>query len=331
MKRNFMKIMPLAASLALAATMSLASDMPGKGITVTPGKSAQPSEFIRTWMITDGLADLGYDVADPLEVEFATLHLAIATGDVDFTALHWDPLHTAFYEESGGKEVLTKVGNLVSGALQGYLVDMDSFKAGVTNLGMLKDPEIAKRFDNDGDGKADLAGCVPGWGCERVIEHQLTEFGLRDTVTHNQGGYDAIIAETIAINGNNEPILYYTWTPYWVSGVLIPGENVQWIEVPYSSLPDGRKEQTKFEDREMGFAVNSIRVIANNSFLEANPAAAKWMELATISINDVSAQILEMRDGKDSMEDMRAWFAAWKEAHKAEWDGWLEAARAAAG
>jgi glycine betaine/proline transport system substrate-binding protein len=45
------------------------------------------------------------------------------------------------------------------------------------------------KFDADGDGKADLAGCIPGWGCERVIEHELTEYGLRDTVTHNQGEY----------------------------------------------------------------------------------------------------------------------------------------------
>ena len=51
--------------------------------------------------------------------------------------------------------------------------------------------------DIDGDGKADLAGCTPGWGCEAVIEHQLDAFGLRDTVTHNQGSYSAIIADTI--------------------------------------------------------------------------------------------------------------------------------------
>ena len=47
---------------------------------------------------------------------------------------------------------MSKVGSYIAGALQGYLVDMASFKAGVTNLGDLKDPAIAKRFDADGDG-----------------------------------------------------------------------------------------------------------------------------------------------------------------------------------
>ena len=31
-------------------------------------------------------------------------------GDADFTANHWHALHAAFYEESGGAEVMTKVG-----------------------------------------------------------------------------------------------------------------------------------------------------------------------------------------------------------------------------
>ena len=69
---------------------------------------------------------------------------------------------------------MTKVGDYISGALQGYLVDKKTHDSGVKNLGDLKDSKIAKHFDADNDGKADLAGCPPSWGCERVIEHQLT-------------------------------------------------------------------------------------------------------------------------------------------------------------
>ncbi len=207
---------------------------------------------------------------------------------------------------------------------------MASYEAGVTNLGDLTDPETAKRFDADGDGTADLAGCVPGWGCERVIEHQLTEFGLRETVTHNQGAYNAIIADTIARQQAGEPILYYTWTPYWVSGVLVPGENVQWLEVPYTSLPDGREANTTFDGRNLGFAVNELRVVANDTFLEANPAAAKLFEVATLDINDVSAQNKKMRDGEDDLEDIAAHVDAWIAENRETFDGWVAEARAAA-
>jgi glycine betaine/proline transport system substrate-binding protein len=222
---------------------------------------------------------------------------------------------------------MSKVGNYIPGALQGYLVDAESYQAGITNLGDLTEPAIAKRFDSDDDGKADLAGCVPGWGCERVIEHQLTEYKLRDTVTHNQGAYNAIIADTIARLESGNSVVYYTWTPYWVSGVLVPGENVEWLEVPYSSLPDNRTDNTEFDGKNLGFAVNSLRVVANNKFLEANPAAAKLFEVATLDINDVSAQNKRMRDGEDSIEDIERHADEWIKANQSTYDSWIKAAQ----
>ncbi|WP_416381251.1 glycine betaine ABC transporter substrate-binding protein, partial [Klebsiella pneumoniae] len=41
--------------------------------------------------------------------------------------------------------------------------------------------------------------------------------GLSKTVTHNQGNYAAMMADTIARYKEGKPVLYYTWTPYWVS------------------------------------------------------------------------------------------------------------------
>jgi glycine betaine/proline transport system substrate-binding protein len=308
-----------------------AGDKPGEGVTVRPVEGTNLEEKFQHQILYRALADLGYEVGEPAEVEYQTMHLAIGSGDGDFTAVHWDPLHLAFYEESGGDAVMSKVGDYIAGALQGYLVDIESYNAGVTNLGDLKDPATAARFDADGDGKADLAGCPPGWGCERVIEHHLPEYGLRETVTHNQGAYNAIIADTIARHAEGKSVVYYTWTPYWVSGVLIPGENVQWLEVPYSSLPDDRKDNTEFEGKNLGFAVNSLRVVANNDFLAANPAAAKLFEVAALDINDVSAQNKKMRDGEDNLDDIARHVEEWIAANREAYDSWLAAARAAGG
>src|SRR5690606_17912827 len=143
------------------------------------------------------------------------------------------------------------------------------YDAGIQSISDFEDPAIAAKFDTNGDGKADLAGCVPGWGCERVIEHQLTEFGLRDTITHNQGEYNAIIADTIAQYQSGKPILYYTWTPFWVSGVLVPGEDVEWLSVPYTSLPEGMTGKTEHDGKNLGFPIDTNQVIARNDFLEA--------------------------------------------------------------
>lgn len=321
------------AALLVAATVAtpvLATDMPGEGISVRPVTASSVEEIFQHRILYKALETLGYEVAEPQEVEYQTIHLALGTGDGDFTAVHWDKLHNTFFEESGGDDVLEKVGTYIDGALQGYLVNKAAYDAGIQSLGDLTDPEKAKMFDADGDGKADLAGCVPGWGCERVIEHQLTEFGLRDTVSHNQGAYNAIIADTIARNENGENILYYTWTPYWVSGALVPGEDVEWLAVPYSSLPDGKTADTKFNGKDLGFAVDSIRIVATDQFLADNPAAAKLFELAKLDINDISAQNKKVADGEDSSDDIDRHVSDWIAANQAAFDGWIEEARKAA-
>lgn len=80
----------------------------------------------------------------------------------------------------------------------------------ITSIDQLKDPQIAKLFDTNNDGKADLTGCTRGWGCEAVINHQIDAYGLSKTVTHNQGNYAAMMADTIARYKEGKPVLYYT-------------------------------------------------------------------------------------------------------------------------
>lgn len=323
-------IFTTAMAFALAAAPVMAQDKPGEGVEVRVIMPAQIEEHFHHYVLLRALQELGYTTAEPVEAEYQTMHLAVGGGDADFTANHWVTLHDAFFQESGGEAVMSRVGVLLEGALQGYMVDKASYDAGITDLGMLKDPEVAKRFDADGDGKADLVGCTPGWGCERVIEHQLTEFGLRDTVTHNQGSYQAIIGDAIARHANGQPIIYYNWVPYWVSGVLVPGKDVEWLSVPYSSLPDGATANTVFEGKNLGFAVDNVTVLARNDFLAANPAAKRLFEVAKIPVNDVSAQALAISKGADSTEEIWGLADKWIADNRATVDGWLAEARAAA-
>jgi len=320
-------------STALMAGSALANDMPGAGVEVVPLKSSIAEETFQTLLVMKGLEALGYDVEDIKEVEYAAAYVAIGNGDGTFLADGWFPLHVDFYEAAGGDEKLYREGVYSPGALQGYLIDKKTAdEHGITNIAQLKDPKIAALFDNNGDGKADLTGCTPGWGCEKVIEHHLDAYGLRDTVTHNQGSYSAIIADTITRFNNGESVLYYTWTPYWVSGVMVPGKDVVWLQVPFSSLPGAREDvDTSLPNgANYGFQANDQRIVANKAFAEANPAAAKLFSIMKVSANDISAQNLRMRDGEDSADDIERHADAWIAANKATWDGWLAEARAAA-
>lgn len=329
---HHVRLVSLLIITSLGASLGLADTLPGKGIAVQPGQDNIDGENFQTIIVMKALRELGYDVKSVQHAKYPALHVAVSNGDVTFIADHWNPLHKAFFEKAGGNTRLSREGAYIPNCAQGYLIDKTTAqKHGISNISQLKDPAVARLFDNDGDGKADLAGCPPGWGCERVIEHHLDAYELRDTVKHNQGEYSAIIADSISRYRDGRPILYYTWTPYWVSGVLVPGKDVVWIEVPFSSLPDDRSVDTTLPNgKNYGFEINRQNIVANRKFVEENPAAARLFEVMRISPNDVSAQNLKMREaGEGTWEASERHAGAWIEANRDTFDGWLEQARAA--
>lgn len=333
MKINTTSLRTPMISLLAGVSLSLsaqAADLPGKGVSVQAVQSPIAEEAFQTMVVNKVLEELGYDVQPIQEVDYSAGYTSIANGDATFMAVNWYPLHNSMYENAGADDKFFRKGHYIKGAAQGYLIDKKTAEEyNITNIGDFAKPEIAKLFDTNGDGKADLTGCQAGWGCEGVIEHQLDAFKLRDTVQHNQGQYAAIIADTISRFEAGESVFYYTWTPYWVSGKLVPGKDVVWLEVPFSSNPNGT--DTKLPNgKNYGFDINSERIVANKTFAEENPAAAKLFEIAELPINDVSAENMMISNGEDSQQAIANHADQWIKANRATVDKWIAAAKKAA-
>ncbi|MGF7160763.1 glycine betaine/proline transport system substrate-binding protein [Rhodoligotrophos appendicifer] len=317
-------------TVMMTASLSFAqAQMPGTGKTVQPITTGQTGHVFQHEVVRIGLEKLGYDVKPALEAEYPALHLAIGQGQADYTATHWVPLHQSFYEQSGGEKSLERVGVLISDAGQGYFIDKKTAeKYGITNLSDFNKPEIAKLFDSNGDGKANLTGCNPGWGCEREIEHQLDAYKLRETVTHDQGSYFALMADTITRYEAGQPIFFYTWSPQWVGSVLRPGRDVVQLNVPFSASTNG--SDTALPDgTNPGFKVNNIIVLGNKEFVETNPAAKRFFEVAKIPLADVNAVILRQHEGENKADQIKAQAEEWVAKHQAEFDAWVKEAAAA--
>ncbi|WP_067709641.1 MULTISPECIES: glycine betaine/L-proline ABC transporter substrate-binding protein ProX [unclassified Erwinia] len=328
------KTVLLAAALTTLATAQIsAAELPGKGITVKPVQSTITEETFQTLLVSRALEKLGYTVEQPSEVDYNVGYTSIASGDGTFTAVNWQPLHDDMYKAAGGDAKFYRAGTFVQGAAQGYLIDKKTAeKYHITRIDQLKDPKLAKLFDSNGNGKADLTGCTPGWGCETVINHQIQAYGLSNTVEHNQGNYSAMIADTITRFKEGKPVLYYTWTPYWVSDVLVPGRDVVWLQVPFSSMPGEQKNvDTKLPNgANYGFPVNTMHIVANKAWAMKNPAAAKLFSEMKLPIADINAQNSRMHQGQSSEADINAHVDGWIKAHQAQFDGWVKDALAAA-
>lgn len=329
--------------LALSSFSLAQNDKPGRGVTLEPAiptwDSALPTDAIFRAM----LEELGYRVKDSTSLANPIFYQAVMQGDVDYWTDGWFPIHNSQTPE-GFEERAEKAAGIVveGGALQGYLVDKKSAEAfNITSLADFKRPEVKEAFDADGDGKADLVACPPGWGCEMTIDHHLEAYGLSEHINPIKAAYNASFADALARYNNDEPILFYTWTPNFTTFQLVPGEDVVWINVPEIAPTEA---QTGYEDSmvvadvegavsnplTMGFIANNITVVANKAFLEANPAAATLFAEVSLPLEDITSMTTRISQGEDSERDIREMAEEWIEANREQVDEWLALARAAA-
>ena len=330
--RSMLKCATALTLTAAALCAHASADKPGEGVKVTPIFPSIAEERFRGEVAMEGLRELGYKVQEPKETEYGVMMVALANGDADFTVHLWDKLHDKFYRQAGGDDVMVKAGDIMPGVLQGYLIDKKTAEAhNIKYITDMKKPEIAKLFDTDGDGKADMTGCNPGWGCELVIDHHMKAYDLGKSIKVNQGSYFALMADTITRYKEGKPIFYFTWVPQWIATVLVEDKDVVWLEVPKTDLPDGNNDvDTMYKGKNLGFAVDKVEAVVNKEFAEENPAALKFHSVMQISTADESAQNLRMQQGEKKPADITRHAKEWVAAHRQQFDEWLKAARAAA-
>lgn len=337
------------------------ADMPGAGMAITMAKADWSTEDPNAYVIRALLAELGYEVSDPKDVELgpANAYIAMAQGDADFWINSWYPGHRSWLENElpGGATVgdnLSVVGEMMmAGGLQGYLITKSfAEEYGITSLDEFDaNPEAIAAYDASdpvpGNGIADIYGCQESYTCDDIIQSQIAFSGW-ENIQQVIAGYDAMFAEAVTKADAGEPAIIYTWTPSAYITQLRPGDNVVWLtvdEVIDDSNPlgvEGGEQHNQLPGTatigteqcpgsvdgvcQLGWVAADIQATANTEWLEANPAAKALLEQFQMNVIDVSLMNVEMGDGADVEQLAADWIAE----NRALVDGWLEAARAAA-
>ena len=342
MRRTLLGLTTLILTAALAVPALASSDKPGEGVTVKPGRATWNTGFFQEAIVRQGLEELGYEVEKPKDLANPIFYQSLYLGDLDYWTNGWFPTHNNqlpknFYDRADTYGYVVKAGGL-----QGYLVSKrDVEKYDIKSLDDFKRPEVKKAFDQDGDGKADLVACPPGWGCEKIIAHHMKVYDLDQDINLIKASYSASMAQALANYQSGKPVFFYTWAPNWTIYKLKPGEDVMWINVP-EIKPDEAQEDSVdrmtvsgvkgavSDPLKAGFVVSDIRIVANKKFANNNPAAKKFFELFHLSLDDVNAQNAKMQNGEDSQRDIERQATEWIKAHQDQWNDWLKQAREAA-
>jgi len=339
MKIDFVKAFATTTILAMTGSLpAMADGQPGQGRSITMAQPSWDTGWFQTEIYRQMLAELGYDMAPVMTLDNAAFYQAVAYGDVTMWVDGWFPMHGSYAPifESGA-EVVGMVAK--GGAMDGYMIDKASAdKFGITSLADFKRPDVQAAFDRNGDGKADLVSCPPGWMCETSIDFHMDAYGLSDHVNTIKANYAAAMADAVAAYQAGEPILFYTWVPNWTVSELVPGRDVVWIEVPEVALPadlmhladatiQSGVEGCVNDPCLVGFPVSDIVPVVNSEFIAANPAVRALLEAARIPMTDIIAQNGAMNAGDT---DIAAQAMAWITANRAIVDDWLATARSAA-
>ncbi|WP_137387613.1 glycine betaine/L-proline ABC transporter substrate-binding protein ProX [Rhodoligotrophos defluvii] len=331
------------AALLMTGPQAFAQDLPGEGKTIRFASSdSLGANYVQDQILMAGLKKLGYDV------ELSTMNMsailqAISQGDLDMTGdINWPQAQPAI-EKIADQVELTNEGTIIGGGINGYVIDKKTAEANnITNIQQLKDPKLAAIFDTDGDGKANLNNCDPAWKCGDVVDFQIKEFGLSDTVESVRAKYEPLVAEVFARVDRGEPILLYTWSPSWIVYTIKPGEDVVWVPIPYDALPEGVSKPKTHEVKDvvgcaggqnpcrMAVGPWNWRTLANKEFIEANPAVKKFSELAKWPLSTWSEWEGALGKGAKTNADMKRIADEWISKNQAEFDSWIQQAVAAA-
>ena len=325
---------PVIIAILIVSSALAMNAKPGEGVTLRPARATWSTGFFQEALARRGLEELGYDVKKTKNLQNPIAYKSIYLGDIDYWCNGNFPLHNEQLPKNFEKKAVILDPIIKAGGMQGYLVSKKEVeKFGIKSLDDFKRAEVKKAFDQNGDGKADLIACPPGWGCEKVITEHMKVYGLTDHINQVKAAYEAGMASALGAYKAGKPVFFYTWTPNWTVFKFQPGKDVMWINVPAKGDTAGEVSGVAgavSDPLRNGFMVYDITVVANKKFLEKNPAAATFLKSLKLSIGDVSAQNTRMNEGEKSDKDIAKHVDEWVANNQDKWNGWLNAAREAA-
>lgn len=180
-------------------------------------------------------------------------------------------------------------------------------------------------------------GALQGYAADVASLEAVGIDSLADTVEQVSAEYGPLMQAAARRLADGKPVLYYNFTPNWTNGVMVPGRDVAWLPVPFSSLPGELAAQADdgivggvvgcLDDPcNMGFPPNDIRAVANRQLLADEPAVAVLLDQFSIPLDDIAEQNALMFGGEDAESDIERHAVEWIDRQGSLIDQWLATA-----
>ena len=185
--------------------------------------------------------ELGYSVRIGEPGKLADAYAAVGRGEADIFHDGWFPgTRDATLERDPN---LVKLGFVFGGkardAVSSVMISADFARENnITHIRDLKDPDIARALDTDGDGKGNLIGAPADWDGAKRVPEILSQYGLAELYEVDATSSEAdLVAKVDQRLRQGGPALFYMIRPVAFPGGLRLSDHARFWRAPRSCLP----------------------------------------------------------------------------------------------
>ncbi len=160
--------------------------------------------------------ELGLEVATVTTTAVPVIWEAMArnNGEIDIWPDVWLPNQQGLVDKYVGGAGAVKLASNGYKAVQGYCITKAASDAGVKNVTDLTDPEKAKLFDANGDGKGEIWIGAPGWQSTNIEKVRARDYGFADLFDLQTTDEAVATASLDKAAKANKPWIGYCYGPH---------------------------------------------------------------------------------------------------------------------
>jgi len=265
-----------------------------------------------------------------LEVELQNGTNPVVFEAMDTGAMHvhpevWLPnqtnLNDKFVKE---KQTVRMNGNGVAGDQAMCVTKGTAERTGITNLSDLTDPDMAKNFDTDDDGKGEIWIGAAGWASTNVEKIRAKSYGYAETMQLKEMDETLALAEVDNAVAQDKDIVFFCYTPHHMFSLheLVILKEPAYEEAKWEVIqPTDDPEWLEKSDAGVAWNTAYLHIHYAASLETDQPEAAAMLANVKLDTDTVSAMTFALVVEK---QDPAEFAAKWVADNSDTVDSWLQ-------
>lgn len=197
-------------------------------------------------------------------------------------------------------------------------------RTGIVNLSDLTNPDMAKNFDTDGDGKGEIWIGAAGWASTNVEKIRAKSYGYSETMKLKEMDETLALAEVDNAVAQKKNIVFFCYTPHHMFALheLVILKEPAYDEAKWKVIQP-TDDPEWLEKSEAGVAWNTayLHIHYATALEKAHPAAAAMLAKVKLDTDTVSAMTYALVVEK---QDPAEFAKKWVSENGATVDAWLK-------